>query len=99
MERWISVTEALPQDLEEVIITWINHNPVSLRKHIKDKPFTGFAVYYHEHWYWWADTAADYLAKYGLLEPPVSRFAIDGDVEIVAWMRKPQPYKKSEGKS
>ena len=95
-EGWIPVTEAMPEDLEEVIVTWVNHNPESYYANVKDKPFVGFAVRYRGAWYWWTDTTADFLAEYGWMSNTAKDFAIDGDIEITAWMRRPGPYKEEE---
>lgn len=87
---WIPVSERLPEDLDEVNVTWVNHNPPVYYEHIMGKPNTGFAVLYDEKWYWWDSTIVDTLAEYGnqdFLEP------IDKGIEIIAWMPMPEPYK------
>lgn len=37
--EWIPCSEMLPEDLEAVIITWVNREPIFYYKDIKDKPF------------------------------------------------------------
>ena len=63
---WIPVSERLPEDLEEVVVTWVNRNPPVYYRHEKDKPQTGFAVLYRDTWHWWDSTIVDVLAEYGL---------------------------------
>ena len=92
MERWIPTAEARPEELEEVIVTWVNHDPVSYYEDIKDKPDTAFAVRYHDTWFWWNSTIVDFLDEYGWLES-IEQTAISDTIEITAWMRRPEPYK------
>ena len=40
-EKWVPVTERLPEECEEVNITWVNTCPEPYYRDIKDKPFTG----------------------------------------------------------
>ena len=87
--RWIPVSERLPRDLEPVNITWINHNPESYYEDIKDKPFTATGVYFNGQWYWWSTLCTDILAEYSHNYDDI----IDNDIEIVAWMPLPEPYK------
>ena len=82
--NWIPCSERLPDDLEEVNVTWINHN------FVKDKPFTASAVYYKGDWYWYSSVCADLLAEYGKNEID----KIDDAIEITAWMPLPEPYQK-----
>lgn len=89
-QRWVPVTERMPEDLEEVNVTWTNHNPEPYYNFIKDKPFTATAVYYKEKWYWYTSTCVDFLAEYG--RNPNQE--IDDDIEITAWMPLPVPYRK-----
>lgn len=86
--KWTPVSERLPEDLEEVNVTWINHNPEPYYNFIKDKPFTATAVYYKEKWYWYSSTCADLLAEYG--RNPNEE--IDDGIEIIAWMPLPGPW-------
>lgn len=87
--QWIPCSERLPDDLQEVNVTWVNHDPEPYYNFVKDKPFTATAVYYKEKWYWYSSTCADLLAEYG--RNPNQE--IDDGIEITAWMPLPEPYK------
>lgn len=89
---WIPVSERIPNELEPVNITWINHNPESYYADIKDKPFTATGVYFNGQWYWWSSLCTDILAEYSHNYDDV----IDRDVEIIAWMPLPEPYEPQE---
>lgn len=91
-QRWIPVSERLPEDLEPVNITWINHDPESYYTDIKDKPFTATGVYFNGQWYWWSTLCTDILAEYSHNYDDI----IDDDIEIIAWQPLPQPYKEGE---
>lgn len=88
--KWIPVSEGLPEDLEAVNITWVNHNPESYYMDIKDKPFTATGHYCKGRWYWYSSTCQDYLKEYGRCDVD----EIDTDIEVAAWMPLPKPYKK-----
>lgn len=87
-DRWIPVSERLPDDLEPINITWINHNPEPYYKEIKDKPFTATGVYFNGQWYWWSTLCTDILAEYSHNFDDV----IDADIEVIAWQPLPKPY-------
>lgn len=87
--RWIPVSERLPEDLEPVNITWVNHNPESYYADIKDKPFTATGVYFNGQWYWWSTLCTDILAEYSHNYYDI----IDDDIEITAWTPLPESYK------
>lgn len=87
--RWIMVSEKLPEDLEPVNITWVNHNPESYCADIKDKPHTATGIYYKGRWYWYSSTCEDYLKEYGRFDVD----EIDTDIEVTAWMSLPPSYK------
>lgn len=87
--EWIPVSERLPENLEPVNITWVNHDPEPYYNDIKDKPFTATGVYYRGQWYWYSSTCADYLGEYGRNEWD----KVDDAIEIVAWMPLPEAYK------
>jgi hypothetical protein len=87
--RWIPVSERLPEDLEPVNITWVNHEPEPYYHDIKDRNFAATGIYYRGQWYWYSTTCADYLGEYGSNEID----KVDDAVEIIAWMPLPEPYK------
>lgn len=87
-QRWIPVSERSPDDLEEVNVTWVNHEPKPYYDFVKDKPFTASAVYYKGDWYWYSSVCVDVLAEHG--ENKIDK--IDNAIEITAWMPLPEPY-------
>ena len=91
-QRWIPVSERLPDDLAEVNVTWINHEPEPYYDFVKDKPFTASAVYYKGDWYWYSSACVDILAEYGKNEID----KLDDAIEITAWMPLPEPYQEGE---
>ena len=96
VSRWIPVSERLPEDLEPVNITWVNHEPEPYYHDIKDRNFVATGIYYRGQWYWYSTTCADYLGEYGSNEID----KVDDAVEIIAWMPLPEPYKtESEDKN
>mgnify|MGYP002516896980 CR=1 FL=1 len=93
--HWIPVTERLPEDNIPVNVTWVNRNPESYYSDIKDKPYTATAVYFRGKWFWYSCVIEDWLAEYGSNESLLANLqeAVDRDIEIVAWMPLPEPYK------
>ena len=89
---WISVSEKLPEDLEPVNITWVNHEPEPYYHDIKDKNFVATGIYYRGQWYWYSTTCADYLGEYGSNEVD----KVDAAIEIIAWCPLPEPYKANK---
>jgi hypothetical protein len=87
--KWIPVSERLPENLQTVNVTWQNHEPEPYYHDIKDRSFVATAVYYNEYWYWYSTTCADYLGEYGRNDVD----KIDEAIEIIAWMPLPEPYK------
>ena len=88
--QWIPVSERLPEDLSEVNVTWVNHNPEPYYEFTKDKPFTATAVYYKGKWYWYSANCVDNLAEYGRCDWD----KVSDVIEIIAWMPLPSPYTK-----
>lgn len=89
-DEWIPCSERLPEDLEAVNVTWVNHNPPVYYQYTKDVPNADTAVYYRGVWYWWDSTICDVLGEYG---EKCGAEQIDKDIEIIAWMPLPKPYK------
>ena len=87
-QQWIPCSVRLPEDLEEVNVTWINHDPESYYDCVKGKPFTGSAVYYKEKWYWYSSTCTDILGEYG--ENDIDE--VDDVIEITAWKPIGEPW-------
>ena len=90
--QWIPVSERLPEDLSEVNVTWVNHNPEPYYEFTKDKQFTATAVYYKNEWYWYSATCVDYLGEYGRCDWN----KVDEAIEIIAWMPLPEAYKPNK---
>ena len=88
--KWIPVSERLPNDLEPVNITLVNHEPKAYYHDIKDKPFTATGVYFNGQWYWWSATCTDILAEYSHNYDNI----IDNAIEVTAWQPLPKPEEK-----
>ena len=88
-QSWIPVSERLPENLEEVNVTWVNRDPEPYYDFIKDKPATASAVYYKGEWYWYSSVCGDILAEYGKNDTD----KVDDAIEIIAWMPLPKPYR------
>lgn len=91
--RWIPVTERLPEELEEVNITWINTDPELYYDSIRGKHFSGSAVYYKGRWYWYSAVCTDYLREYGFSPND----EMDDAIKVIAWMSMPEPYREDGG--
>ena len=89
---WIPCCKRLPEELSEVNVTWINTDPELYYDFIRDKRFTGSAVYYKGKWYWYSATCVDYLNEYG--NSPADE--MDDAIKVIAWMPLPEPYKDGE---
>ena len=90
VQGWIPCNKQMPDELETVNVTWVNHLAPPYYKHIEDVPFVDSAVYYRGKWYWWDATVIDVLAEYG---KDCNAEQIDKDIEILAWQPLPTPYK------
>ena len=89
-QSWIPVSERLPENLEEVNVTWVNRDPEPYYDFIKDKPATASAVYYKGEWYWYSSVCGDILAEYGKNDTD----KVDDAIEITAWQPLPEPYQE-----
>ena len=89
-QRWIPVSEKLPDELAEVNITWINTDPEPYYDFVKDKSNTGTGVYYKGRWYWSSAVCVDYLGEYGFSPND----EMDDAINVVSWMPLPEPYKE-----
>jgi len=91
-DDWIPVERELPDDLEEVNVTYVNRDPEPYYAFLKDKPFTASAVYYKGKWYWYSSVCVDVLAEYGRNDVD----KVDDAIEITAWKPLPGPYRGGE---
>lgn len=74
--------EDLPDELTNVNVAWINHNPSSYYDFIKDKITSGdSAIFYRGKWWWYSCVCVDLLAEYGFSRGD----EVDKDIEIIAW--------------
>ena len=89
-QRWIPVSERLPENTYPVNITWVNHKPVSYYANIKDKPFTATGCFCDGKWYWYSATCQDYLDEYRYCDVD----SMDNEIEVLAWMPLPKPYRE-----
>ena len=85
-QRWIPVTERMPEERVLVNVVWVNRAPEPYYETIKNVPFSGTACFYRENWYWDSPVVLDLLAKYG--EDNLD--LVDDAVEITHWMPLPE---------
>ena len=87
--HWIPCSSGeMPEELAEVNITWVNRDPEPYYAFLKDKPFTGSAVYCKGRWYWYSAVCTDYLREYGTSPNDI----MDDAIEVIAWMPMPEPW-------
>lgn len=91
-QRWIPVTERLPEERVLVNVVWVNRAPEPYYEKIKGVPFSGTACFYRGRWYWDSPVVLDLLAEYG-----ESAFdLVDEAVEITHWMLLPKAAEEGE---
>lgn len=79
---WIPVSVRLPEDLQVVLMTWVNRD---IEDHIDVAP----GIYFQGHWYWYSIDCEYYLQEEGVWEHD----QVDNAIEILAWMPLPEPYR------
>ena len=84
-QRWIPVTERMPEERVLVNVVWVNRAPEPYYERIKNVPFSGTACFYRENWYWDSPVVLDLLAEYG--EDNLD--LVDDAVEITHWLPLP----------
>ena len=92
-DRWIPVTERLPETTDPVNVTWANNDPVSYYEDIRGKRFTATACYHKGKWWWYSAVCQDLLDEYG---KSCMDDEIDEAIEILAWKPLPEPYTEEE---
>ena len=85
-QRWIPVTERMPEERVLVNVVWVNRAPEPYYERIKNVPFSGTACFYRENWYWDSPVVLDMLAEYG----EDASDLVDEAVEITNWMPLPE---------
>ena len=93
-QRWIPVTERMPEERVLVNVVWVNRAPEPYYERIKNVPFSGTACFYREKWYWDSPLVLDLLAEYG----KDAFDLVDEAVEITNWMPLPEA-PEEEGKA
>ncbi len=64
-QRWIPVTERMPEERVLVNVVWVNRAPEPYYEKIKGVPFSGTACFYRGRWYWDSPVVLNLLAEYG----------------------------------
>lgn len=90
-QRWIPVTERMPEEAYPVIVTWKNDDPEWYYQHISGKHYTGVAHYKNGKWYWYSSITEDVLMEYGRYESE----EFDEAIKVLAWMPLPEPYRSN----
>ena len=91
-QRWIPVTERMPEERVLVNVVWANRAPEPYYEKIKDVPFSGTACFYRGNWYWDSPVVLDLLAEYGKDNFDL----VDDAVEITHWMPLPEAAEEGE---
>ena len=89
-QRWIPVSERLPEEAYPVIVTWKNDDPASYYQYILGKHYVGVAHYKNGKWFWYSSITEDVLMEYGRCDSE----EFDEAIEVLAWMPLPEPYRE-----
>lgn len=89
---WVSTKERLPNDMEIVNITWVNRNPPPYYADIKDVPQVAIGLVMDGEWYWFS-CYSENIAEFEYL---ADADKMDKDIEVVAWLPLPSPYKERD---
>ena len=89
-QQWIPVSKAVPEKIETVNITFVNHDPAPYYQHLKDVPLTASGVFCNGKWFWDSVDCADYCRIYGFSMGD----EMDEAIEVTAWCPLPDSYKE-----
>ena len=87
MSNWIPVNEQLPDTTDDILIAWMNKNPIEYGEGVKNYPKVSVGYYERHKWYLYSETLKSFVNEY----KPCNCMAneISDDMEIIAWMLKP----------
>ena len=87
-QRWIPVSEKLPDGIYPVLVTWKNEDPESYYQYILGHHYVGVAHFKNNTWYWYSSVTEDVLMEYGTYKSE----EFDEAIQVLAWMPLPEPW-------